>query len=203
MTSNNLLTAVIGNSSLALEKMAKDDPNRELITDIQEVGERAAALTRQILAFSRRQMLQPEVLRLNDIIIGMEPLLRRTLEENIDMRFLLAPDLASTEVDPHQMAQVLMNLVVNARDAMPNGGLLTVRTANVELDGGQVTLAVSDAGCGMDDETLLHIFEPFFTTKELGEGTGLGLSTVFGIVKQSGGTISVASEPGEGSTFTV
>jgi len=212
---NNLLTAVIGNSSLALMTMATDDPNRELVVDIKQVGERAAALTRQILAFSRRQVLQPKVLSLNDVVVGMEPLLRRILGENIDLEFLLAPDLERTEVDPHQMEQVLMNLVVNARDAMPNGGHLRVETANAELDsphghahagttlGAYVTLAVSDSGRGMDDDTVSHIFEPFFTTKEVGEGTGLGLSTVFGIVKQSGGSISVSSEPGKGSSFTV
>ena len=212
---NNLLTAVLGNTSLVLMTMAADDPNRELVADVQGAGERAAALTRQILAFSRRQVLRPEVLCLNDVVLGMEALLRRTLGEHIDMEFLLAPDLAPTEVDPHQMEQVLMNLAVNARDAMPNGGLLRVETANVELNvshgqtqagtesGAYVTLAVSDSGCGMDDDTLSHIFEPFFTTKEVGAGTGLGLSTVFGIVNQSGGNISVSSEPGKGSTFTV
>jgi two-component system cell cycle sensor histidine kinase/response regulator CckA len=212
---NNLLTAVIGNASLVLMTMAEDDPNRELIADVQGAGERAAALTRQILAFSRRQVLQPEVLCLNDVVLGMEALLRRTLGEHIDMEFLLASDLAPTEVDPHQMEQVLMNLAVNARDAMPNGGRLRVETANIELDGSQVqaqggarpgahvTLTVSDTGCGMDDDTLSHMFEPFFTTKDVGEGTGLGLSTVFGIVKQSGGSISVSSEQGKGSTFRV
>ncbi|HEY5528610.1 MAG TPA: ATP-binding protein, partial [Thermoleophilia bacterium] len=210
---NNLLTAIIGNSSLALGAMAAEDPNRELIADIKETGERAAGLTRQILAFSRRQILKPQILQLNDIFLGMEPLLRRTLGEDIDLRFFLASDLRETEVDPHQMEQVLMNLVLNARDAMPEGGHLTVETANVTLDrkyarihpevepGRYVTLSVTDTGCGMCEETRSRIFEPFFTTKEVGKGTGLGLSTVFGIVKQSGGSISVYSEPGTGSTF--
>jgi two-component system cell cycle sensor histidine kinase/response regulator CckA len=212
---NNLLTAIIGNSSLALAAMAPEDPNRELVADIKDAGERAAGLTSQILAYSRRQMLRPQNLLLNECIVGMEPLLRRTLGEDIALHFVLAPDLHQTEVDRHQMGQVLMNLVVNARDAMPVGGNLTIETANVRLDaayseinpevepGGYVMLAVTDTGCGMDSETMSQIFEPFFTTKEVGKGTGLGLSTVFGIVKQSGGSISVYSEPGQGSAFRI
>ena len=212
---NNLLTAIIGNSSLALNAMSPEDPNRELILDVKEVGERAAGLTRQILAFSRRQILKPRVLQLNDIVASMEPLLRRTLGEHIDLHFFLAPDLEETEVDPHQMEQVLMNLALNARDAMPEGGDLTVETSGVRLNardvrnhpevepGRYVMLAVSDTGCGMDEETRARIFEPFFTTKEVGKGTGLGLSTVFGTVKQTGGSISVQSEPGVGSRFRV
>ncbi len=212
---NNLLTVIMGNSSLILGAMEKEDPNRELVSDIAEVGERAAGLTRQILAFSRRQILRPQIIHLNDIALGMEPLLRRTLREDVELRLLLAPDLMETEVDPHQMEQVLMNLAVNARDSMPEGGHLTVETMNVELDrnysrkhsevapGRYVTLAVSDTGYGMDERTKSRIFDPFFTTKEVGKGTGLGLSTVFGIVKQSGGSISVYSEPGKGSTFKV
>ena len=212
---NNLLTAIIGNSSLALKMMDEEDPNRELVLDINEVGERAAGLTRQILAFSRRQILKPRILQLNDIVIGMEPLLRRTLGEHIDLHFFLAPDLRETEVDPNQMEQVLMNLALNARDAMPEGGTLTVETGSVRLSakearshpeaepGPYVMLAVSDTGSGMDEETKSRIFEPFFTTKDVGKGTGLGLSTVFGTVKQTGGSISVYSEPGVGSTFKV
>ncbi len=212
---NNLLTAIIGNSSLVLHTMSPEDPNRELILDVKEVGERAAGLTRQILAFSRRQILKPRVLQLNDIVVSMEPLLRRTLGEQIDLHFFLAPDLEEIEVDPHQMEQVLMNLALNARDAMPEGGDLTVETAGVRLNtrdarnhpevepGRYVMLAVSDTGRGMDEETRARVFEPFFTTKEVGKGTGLGLSTVFGTVKQTGGSISVQSEPGVGSTFRV
>ena len=212
---NNLLTAIIGNSSLALSAMSPEDPNRDLIADINEVGERAAGLTKQILAFSRRQILSPQKLQLNDVVLGMEPLLRRTLGEDIDLHFLLVPDLKETEVDPHQMEQVLMNLALNARDAMPEGGRLTLETANVRLDsayprpcqglepGLYVTLAITDTGCGMDEETESHVFEPFFTTKEVGKGTGLGLSTVFGTMRQTGGGVSVCSEPGIGSTFTV
>ena len=212
---NNLLTAIIGNSYLALAAMSPEDPNRPLVADIYEVGERAAGLTRQILAFSRHQVLRPCVLCLNDILASMEPLLRRTLGEDIELYFFLAADLMDVEVDPSQMEQVLMNLAVNARDALPQGGSLTVETTNVVLDkkyarthaevesGPHVMLAVTDTGCGMDKETASRVFEPFFTTKEVGKGTGLGLSTVFGIVKQSGGSISVYSEPGKGTTFKV
>jgi two-component system, cell cycle sensor histidine kinase and response regulator CckA len=212
---NNLLTSIIGNSSLILADMEVTDPRYELVNDVKEVGERAAGLTRQILAFSRRQVLQPKILSLNDVVRGLELLLVRTLGEDIDLRFVLAPDLALTEVDPHQTEQILMNLALNARDAMPGGGRLTIETANRDLDseycgrhaevqpGRYAMLAVSDTGCGMSPETRSHVFEPFFTTKEVGKGTGLGLSTVFGVVSQSGGSISVYSEPGTGSTFKV
>jgi two-component system, cell cycle sensor histidine kinase and response regulator CckA len=212
---NNLLTAIMGNSDLALDTMAPDDPNRPFVEDIRGAGERAAGLTRQILAFSRRQMLKPEVIRLNDTVEMMEPLLHRTLTEQVEIQTVLAPDLSFVQVDPHQMEQVLMNLAVNGRDAMPDGGRLVIRTANVHLDraycsshpelapGEYVLLEVRDTGMGMDAETMERIFEPFFTTKEMGKGTGLGLSTVFGIVRQSGGTISVTSEMGKGSAFEV
>ena len=212
---NNLLTAVIGNSDLVLQTMAPDDPNRELVADIKEVGERAAGLTRQILAFSRRQMLKPEVLCLNQVVTRLEPLLRRTLGENVRVQTRLAPDLRSTKVDPGQMEQVLMNLAINGRDAMPQGGELIIETANILLDrayckihaelkpGRHVLLAVYDTGCGMDQETQSRIFEPFFSTKDVGKGTGLGLSTVFGIVAQSGGSISVHSELGKGTALRI
>ncbi len=212
---NNLLTAIMGNSDLALEAMEPEDPNRPFVEDIREVTERAAGLTKQILAFSRRQMLKPEVVRLNDIVISMEPLLHRTITEKIVVETMLDPDLKLIEVDPHQMEQVIMNLAVNARDAMPDGGRLTVATANVSLDrvvsredadlepGDYVLLSARDTGEGMDQATISRIFEPFFTTKELGKGTGLGLSTVFGIVRQSGGIIDVESTVGAGSTFKV
>ena len=212
---NNLLTAIIGNSSLALASLAPEDPNRELIADVQEVGERAAALTRQILAFSRRQVLRPEITCLNTVILDLEPLLGRTLGEDVVLEFSLASDLRQSEIDPHQIEQVLLNLALNARDAMPQGGRLLIETTNASLDkaycekhpevkaGDYVLLAVSDTGCGMEADTLGHIFEPFFTTKEVGKGTGLGLSTAFGIVKQSGGSISAYSEPGQGTTFKV
>jgi CheY-like chemotaxis protein len=212
---NNLLTAIIGNSELTLEALPPGEPSRVFVEDIKEVGERAAGLTRQILAFSRRQMLKPEVICMNDVVRKMVPLLRRTISEEILVETLLAPDLGSVEVDPHQMEQVLMNLAVNARDAMPEGGLLTIQTAAVYLDeiqcaahtqlkpGAHLMLAVSDTGLGMEKSTCVRVFEPFFTTKEPGKGTGLGLSTVFGIVHQSGGSIGVESEIGGGSTFKV
>ena len=212
---NNLLTVVVGSASLLLEDMLPDDPRRKLISDIKDTGDRAANLTRQILAFSRRQVLRPEVLSLNEVVGTIRPLLRRTLGEDIDLVYSLATDLALTEVDPAQMEQVLMNLAVNARDAMPGGGRLAIETANVTLDaeyvrvnpwvepGIYVMLAVSDTGCGMDAATVDRVFEPFFTTKEPGRGTGLGLSTVYGIVKQSGGSIAVQSEPGHGSAFRI
>jgi two-component system, cell cycle sensor histidine kinase and response regulator CckA len=211
---NNLLTVVIGSASLLLADMSPSDSRRKLVSDIKDTGERAANLTRQILAFSRRQVLRPQVLSLSDVVRGIESLLSRTLGEDIDLCFSLA-DLAPIEIDPAQMEQVLMNLVVNARDAMPDGGRLTIETANVTLEadyclghpwaepGPYVMLAVSDTGCGMDEATMARVFEPFFTTKELGRGTGLGLSTVYGIVKQSGGNIAVYSRPNHGSTFNI
>ena len=212
---NNLLTAIIGSSSLILATMAPDDPNRELVIEINEVGERAAQLTRQILAFSRRQVLKPRTLVLNEVVAGIEPLLRRTIGEDVALELLLDPDLPATEIDPHQMEQVLMNLAVNARDAMPEGGRLIVETAASVPDaaflkaypkarsGRYVVLAVTDTGCGMDQETVPRVFEPFFTTRGVGEGTGLGLSIVLGIVEQSGGFVTADSEPGQGSTFRV
>lgn len=211
---NNLLTAIIGNSTLVLPTLPPDDPNRELIADIKETGERAAELTKQILAFSRRQALSPTMLHLNDIVADTETLLRRTIGEHIDLHIKLDPHLKAIEVDRLQMEQVIINLAVNARDAMPQGGTLTIETANVKRDpfdegipevkpGPYVVLSVSDTGCGMNAETRSHAFEPFFTTKEVGKGTGLGLSMVFGIVEASGGSVSVRSEPGKGSTFRV
>ncbi len=212
---NNLLTAIIGNSSLALASLSLADSNRELISDVKEAGERAAGLTRQILAFSRRQILRPKVLTPNEVVAGLESLLRRTLGEDIELNLVLAPNLRNIEVDLHQIEQVLINLAVNARDAMSDGGKLTIETAGVKVDrafhrahpevktGPYVMLSVADSGCGMDEETIARIFEPFFTTKEVGKGTGLGLSTAFGIVRQSGGTIAVSSEPEKGSTFRV
>jgi two-component system, cell cycle sensor histidine kinase and response regulator CckA len=213
---NNLLTAIIGYSDLLLAcQETAERPAYEDVREIRLAAERAAALTRQILAYSRRQALRPMVVSLNDVVTGMESLLRRTLGENIGLVTLLAPDLGRVEIDRHQFEQVILNLAVNGRDAMPLGGTLTLETGNVELDaqyclthpetvvGSHVMLAVSDTGMGIEDAALPHVFEPFFTTKAAGEGTGLGLATVHGIVKQSGGSIVVHSEPGKGTSFRI
>jgi len=214
---NNILTIIIGNAELALMKVGKDDSLRKGIEEIRAAGEGAASLTRQLLAFSRKQIIQPEILDLNEILIGIEKMLGRLIGENVELLMIPGPGLWQVEAGPGQMEQVIMNLAANARDAMPKGGKLTIETANVDLDenyfhkhglqeeepGSYVMLAVSDTGIGMDKETQSHIFEPFFTTKEAGKGTGLGLSTVYGIVKQNNGFIWVYSEPGQGSTFKV
>ena len=212
---NNLLTAITGYSDLALGRLREGNGLRKHLLEIKKAGERAASLTRQLLAFSRRQVLVPQVLDLNAIVADVRKMLRRLISEDIDLVTIAAPDLGCVRADPGQMEQVIMNLAVNARDAMPQGGKLTIETANVELDesyarshlgatpGRYVMLVVSDTGCGMDAETLSHIFEPFYTTKEEGKGTGLGLATVYGIVKQSGGHISVASGLGQGTTFRI
>jgi PAS domain S-box-containing protein len=214
---NNLLNVIIGYSELILrgDEDVIREPVRADLHEIKNAAERAASLSRQILAFSRRQVLCPQVVSLNEVLSGLEPLLRRTLGEDVNLAFSLSTALGQCEVDPTQIEQVLMNLAVNARDAMPIGGSLTVETSNVYLTrayarthpeispGPYVMLAVSDTGSGIDPETLKHIFEPFFTTKEEDRGTGLGLSTVFGIVKQSGGSISVYSEPGKGTAFKI
>ena len=184
--------------------------------EIRTAGQRARVLTQQILAFSRRQALRPQVVFLDEVLRGIEPLLRRSIGEDIDLQITESPEgLAPVDVDPHQFEQVVMNLVINARDAMPSGGRLTTETGTVELDaefcrthagaspGSYVMLRVSDTGVGMDAATQERIFEPFFTTKAVGAGTGLGLATVYGIVKQSNGNIFVTSEPGRGSSFTI
>ena len=212
---NNLLTAIMGYSELALDALPEDHPEHSHIEEIRNAGEQAAALTRQLLAFSRKQIFEPEVLCLNEVVSGMTKMLKRMIPENVELVAVLDPGLERVKLDPTQMEQVLLNLAVNARDAMPQGGKLTLETANVELDaayakshpevqpGHYVMLAVSDTGCGMDEATQARIFEPFFTTKEKSKGTGLGLSTVYGIVKQSGGSIFVYSEPGKGTAFKI
>jgi hypothetical protein len=197
---NNLLTVILGYSSQMLSELPPDDERREEAQEISNAGERAAALTRQLLAFSRRQVLQLQVLDLNSVVGDLEKMLVRLLGSHIRYRTVPAPTPALVRADCGQMEQVLMNLVVNARDAMPNGGTLTVEVA---APSPHVTLSVRDTGHGMDDATQRRIFEPFFTTKPVGVGTGLGLSTVYGIVAQSGGTVSVRSQVGVGTTFTV
>ena len=212
---NNLLTAIGGYGELALARLPEDSPARGNVEEMRRAGERAAGLTRQLLAFSRRQVLQPKVIDLNGVVTDVRGLLERILGEDVELRTKLAADLGSTKADPGQIEQVIMNLAVNARDAMPRGGSLTIETANVELDGefgarhldaepgSYVLVSVSDTGCGMDRETLERAFEPFFTTKPVGAGTGLGLATVYGIVQQTGGHIWAYSEPGHGSSFKV
>jgi PAS domain S-box-containing protein len=212
---NNLLTIITGYSELALTQLAPDDASRELLAEVCKAGERAAGLTRQLLAFSRRMILSLRVLDLNALVREMEKLLRRLIGEDVDLATALESDLGPVRADPVQLEQVILNLVVNARDAMPTGGHLTIETQNVDLDtsagaylpelrpGRYVLLAVTDTGVGMDEPTQARIFEPFFTTKPVGQGTGLGLATVYGIVKQLGGHVEVYSEPGRGTTFKI
>ncbi|HWY05461.1 MAG TPA: PAS domain S-box protein [Candidatus Acidoferrales bacterium] len=212
---NNLLTIISGYTEMALSRPHLPSEAHADIERIENASGRAAALVRQLLAFSRKQVLQPKILDLNKIVLNLDSLLRRLMDERIEMVTRVKDDLGKVKADPAQVEQVIMNLVVNARDAMPEGGRLVVETCNTDLDanyavdhvsvrpGRYVMLAVSDTGVGMDRQTVAHIFEPFFTTKESGRGTGLGLSTVYGIVKQSGGYIWVYSEPGKGSTFKV
>jgi PAS domain S-box-containing protein len=212
---NNLLTAINGHSEMCLRRLQPEDALYRHLEEIKKAGDRAAALTRQLLAFSRKQILQPAVIDLNHIVVEVSKLLQRLIGEDIDLRMGLEAELGKIKADPNQLEQVLMNLSVNARDAMPKGGKLTIETSNVQLGeefasrhisvppGDYVMLAVSDTGCGMDAATEARVFEPFFTTKEVGKGTGLGLATVYGIVKQSGGSVWVYSELGQGTTFKI
>jgi two-component system cell cycle sensor histidine kinase/response regulator CckA len=212
---NNLLTVILSYSELLLEDAPATGPEREGIEQIRKAADGAGALTRQLLAFSRQQVLEPKVLNINDVVTQTEKLLRRLLGEDVELITSLAEPLGSVRVDPGQLEQVIMNLAVNARDAMPDGGRLSIETENTEMDeayvrghpiaqpGPYVMLAMSDTGMGMDEQTKARIFEPFFTTKEPGKGTGLGLATVYGIVRQSGGFIWVYSEPGLGTSFKV
>jgi len=212
---NNILTAITGYADLLLEDLGPKDPRRQDAEEIHRAADRAAGLTRQLLAFSRQQVLQPRVVDVNKLVSELEKMLRRLLGEDVKLATALSPIVGRVRADPGQLEQVIMNLAVNARDAMPTGGKLTIETADVRIDGANagdhypappgdyVMLAVSDTGTGMDPETQAHLFEPFFTTKEKGKGTGLGLATVYGIVKQSGGFIWVSSTLGAGSTFKI
>jgi two-component system, cell cycle sensor histidine kinase and response regulator CckA len=212
---NNLLTAITGYAELARDTLAPDDPLDGDLQAILDAANRATALTRQLLVFARKQVLEPQVLQLNELVLNLDKLLRRLIGEDIEFVTLPAPELWSVKADANQIEQILVNLAINARDAMPRGGKLTIEIANVLLDaayvrqhmgarrGSYVMLAVSDTGVGMPPEVQARVFEPFFTTKEAGKGTGLGLATCYGIVKQHGGSIWVYSEVGHGTTFKV
>ncbi len=212
---NNLLSVILGHAEMAIDGTAHGHPLRRDLEEIHTAGSRAATLTRQLLAFSRKQVLQPSLLDLNEVTAHLETMLKRLIGEHIELRHVGAPDLGLTKADRSQVEQVLMNLVVNARDAMPEGGRLTIETSNADLDadaaaalgvpapGPYVKLSVTDTGHGMDNATRARVFEPFFTTKDQGKGTGLGLSMVYGIVKQSGGATSVTSAPGQGARFEI
>jgi PAS domain S-box-containing protein len=211
---NNLLSVILGYSSLLLQSMEPSDPRRAEVEEIERAGIRATALTQQLLAFGRKQLLQPKIIKLSNVVAGVETMLRRLIDENIELTVRASRELGCVRADPSRMEQIIMNLAVNARDAMPRGGKLLIETANVNLDqaraahvgvapGPHVMLAVTDNGMGMDRATQARVFEPFFTTKEIGKGTGLGLATVFGIVQQSGGSICIDSEPGKGTSFSV
>jgi two-component system, cell cycle sensor histidine kinase and response regulator CckA len=211
---NNLLTVILGYSSLVLSKLDGSSPLRSQVFEIQAAGQRAVHLTSQLLALSRKQTLHPEILDLNTVVSNICQMLRTLLGEDIKVSLQLSPALGEVHADPAQLEQILVNLTNNARDAMPNGGQLSIETRNSELDehfaplvgvppGPYVIVAFSDTGSGMDDATKARVFEPFFTTKDVGRNTGLGLATALSVVQQSGGTVTVYSEPGAGSTFKI
>jgi two-component system cell cycle sensor histidine kinase/response regulator CckA len=212
---NNMLTVIMGHTELALKNVAPLDPLHADLQEIDQAARRSADLTRQLLAFARKQTIAPRVLNLNDTVSGMLKILRRLIGEDIDLAWRPGAELWPVKIDPSQIDQILANLCVNARDAITGVGKVTIETGNITLDeaycadhagfvpGDYVLLAVSDDGCGMDEETQAHLFEPFFTTKGMGKGTGLGLATVYGIVKQNNGFIYVYSEPGQGTTFKI
>ncbi len=212
---NNILMAILGYSELLQFRLGDNHPNLHEVQEILKSAKRGAALTQQLLAFSRKQMLEPKVLNINQVLLSMEGMLKRLIPEDIELAFVLGENVGAVKADPNQLEQVLINLAVNARDAMPSGGHLTIETSNYFVDddfvrrnlgsagGHHVLLAVSDNGTGMDESVKSRIFEPFFTTKEKGKGTGLGLAMVYGIVKQSGGYISLYSEPSHGTTFKI
>jgi len=212
---NNVLTAIFGYTDLLMEQFTEDDPRRQDVVEIRRSAERAASLTRQLLAFSRKQMMQPRVLDLNEIIASLHKLLDRLIGEDVVLELQPGADLWQVRADPGQLEQVLMNLIANGRDAMPEGGRLSIATGNVVVDhedqknrpglhpGSYVTLTVSDTGDGIPGHIRAHVFEPFFTTKAQGKGTGLGLATVYGIVKQSGGGVYVDSDEGKGTRFVI
>lgn len=212
---NNILAAILANSYFLIEALDEGDPRRKDAEEIKNCGERAARLTRQLLAFSRRQILQPVVLDLDAVVRGLEPMLRRLIGADVELSIDAGEKLGSVRADPGQIEQVIMNLIVNARDAMPDGGEISLETTSIDLDetyvasnvvvppGRYVVLSVSDTGCGMDAETQRRAFEPFFTTKGKERGTGLGLSTSYGIIQQSGGYISLSSELGIGTVFRI
>jgi len=212
---NNLMQIILSYAEMAVERSAMDPEERQDLEEIKKAANRAANLTRQLLAFSRKQVLDPKVLDLNAVLKDLEKMLPRLIGEDVDFRLILAPDLGRIKADPSQIENVIMNLAVNARDAMQYGGTLTIETGNTEIDeeyarfhpflppGRYVMITVTDTGVGMDAEVRSHIFEPFFTTKEAGKGTGLGLATVYGVVKQSGGYIWVYSEAGKGASFKI
>jgi signal transduction histidine kinase len=212
---NNLLTIILGFCRPLLSELAESDPIREDIAAIRDSAERAAALTRQLLTFSRRQDVETEALQLNDLLVALGPMLERLVGDDVDLGLELAGDLDWVEGDAHHLEQLVLNIAANARDAMPDGGSFVMRTRNREISRGEakrlrlpragrfVSLELEDTGTGMDEQTRQHIFDPFFTTKEADKGTGLGLSLVYGIVEQMGGTISVEAEPGKGTCFHI